>query len=511
MTRRLVVLLGDQLSDRISSLRAADSNHDHVLLAEVDDEARYVPHHPQKIALLFSAMRHFAQQLRQQGWHVHYHAYQPNTEQRSLSDVIQALHKQHGYESVLVTQCGEYRLQQLIEHQWPATLGVAVTCFNDDRFIATPEQFAQWAQGRKQLRMEYFYRDMRRQTGLLMEGDDPTGGQWNFDADNRQKYRGEVPLPPALTFERDDIDAEVLTLVQTHFSEHAGSLEHFNWATTRNDALKALQHFIDHRLPWFGDYQDAMVMDEPLMFHSLIAPYLNCGLLLPMEVCQAAEQAYLDGHAPLNAVEGFIRQIIGWREYVRGIYWLKMPDYATLNAQGNQRALPGFYWHGETKMQCMKQCFNSTFKYAYAHHIQRLMVTGNFALLAGIKPQDICDWYLAVYADAYDWVELPNTLGMVMHADGGYLGSKPYAASGNYINKMSDYCSHCHYSVKTATDDDSCPFNSLYWHFMQRHREQFARNPRMGMIYRSFDRMKAEKQHAIIARAEHLLDHIEEL
>ncbi|ASP37317.1 cryptochrome/photolyase family protein [Bacterioplanes sanyensis] len=511
MQPRLVVILADQLSNDIASLRAADPQRDLVVLAEVDDEARYVPHHPQKIALLFSAMRHFAEQLEQQGWRVHYHQYQPQGPARSLLDVLHALHAQHDFAQVLITQCGEYRLQHLIEQHWPAALGIEVQCLQDDRFVTTPEQFAQWAKGRKQLRMEYFYRNVRRQTGLLMEDDEPVSGQWNLDANNRKAYKGEVPIPPQLQFERDDIDREVLALVEQHFADHAGELTAFHWATTRDDALQALQHFIEHRLPWFGDYQDAMVRGESFMFHSLISPYLNCGLLQPMEVCLAAERAWQQGKAPLNAVEGFIRQIIGWREYVRGIYWLTMPDYARLNRLENTRPLPAFYWHGDTKMQCMKQCFASTFQYAYAHHIQRLMVTGNFALLAGIEPQQICDWYLAVYADAYDWVELPNTLGMVMHADGGYLGSKPYAASGNYINKMSDYCSHCHYSVKTATDEGSCPFNSLYWHFMQRHRQQFSRNPRMTMVYRSFDRMQPQKQDNIIARAEHLLDNIEAL
>ena len=279
----------------------------------------------------------------------------------------------------------------------------------------------------------------------------------------------------------------------------------------RQQALEALAHFVRFRLPYFGDYQDAMAKDQHQLFHSLLSPYINCGLLLPLEVCQAALKAYEDNHVPLNAAEGFIRQIIGWREYVRGIYWLNMPQYAHLNKLGNTRDLPRYYWDSDTKMACMSDAFKTTFDHAYAHHIQRLMVTGNFALIAGIKPEDVCDWYLAVYADAYDWVELPNTLGMVMHADGGYLGSKPYAASGNYIHKMSNYCSGCHYSVKTSTEHDSCPFNSLYWHFIQRHKEQFNGNPRMTMIYRSFEKMDSGKQQAILNRAEYLLSHIDEL
>jgi deoxyribodipyrimidine photolyase-related protein len=520
---KLGLILADQLSHTLASLRALTPQRDALLLAEVMEEASYVAHHQQKIALLFSAMRHFAAELRQQGWTVYYHALDdtlggtsgsrgsstPAT--YSLQDVLQHYCRELDAEALVVTECGEHRLQQQIDQHWPQALGIELQCYQDDRFICSQEEFQRWANGRKQLRMEYFYRDMRRKTGLLMDDDQPVGGQWNFDQDNRKRYNGEVPLVPRLMHQHDDTDQQVLKLVEQHFSHHPGRLDHFLWGTTRDQALAELDHFIEHRLPWFGHYQDAMKSGEHTLFHSLISPYLNCGLLTPLEVCHKAEQAYLNDRAPLNAVEGFIRQIIGWREYVRGIYWLHMPDYGELNGLNNQRPLPEYYWHGNTRMKCMSECFENTFRHAYAHHIQRLMVTGNFALLAGIIPQQICDWYLAVYADAYDWVELPNTLGMVMHADGGYLGSKPYAASGNYINKMSDYCKHCHYSVKTAENDNSCPFNSLYWHFIQRHRPQFERNPRMTMIYRSWSKMAENKQQAILARAEQLLDNLNDL
>jgi deoxyribodipyrimidine photolyase-related protein len=299
--------------------------------------------------------------------------------------------------------------------------------------------------------------------------------------------------------------------VAREFASHPGTLTHFNWPTTREQALQALDSFINTRLRWYGDYQDAMQQSQHFMFHSLISTSLNCGLLTAVEVCQAAQQAWQDNKAPLNAVEGFIRQIIGWREFIRGIYWLTMPDYAAKNFLNNTRDLPDFYWTGETRMACMKACFKNTFDHAYAHHIQRLMVTGNFALLAGITPSQVCDWYLAVYADAYDWVELPNTLGMVMHADGGFLASKPYAASGSYIHKMSDYCRHCEYQVKTATDHNSCPFNSLYWDFVSRHADQFRKNPRMAMIYRSYERMSDDKKQALQARSAYVLEHLNEL
>ena len=518
---RLGLILADQLTPSLASLRVLNPLQDVLLLAEVAEETTYVAHHVQKIALLFSAMRHFAEELRQAGWTVIYRPLDAPDTDTTLLQVVQRTVQEQGCRELVLTQCGEYRLQHAMNTAWPAQLGVPVQVFEDDRFTCPTAEFARWAAGRKQLRMEYFYRDMRRKTGLLMDGDKPVGGQWNFDADNRAAYKGEVSVPAPLSFARDAIDEEVLALVSTHFADsdhpHPGQLQPFRWATTRKQALTALQHFIIHRLPHFGRYQDAMVSHKSLgeradfMFHSLLSPYLNCGLLTPLEVCKAAEAAYYHGQAPLAAVEGFIRQIIGWREYVRGIYWAFMPEYATRNSQKNERPLPGYYWSGNTQMHCMSECFRTTFANAYAHHIQRLMVTGNFALLAGIRPQEICDWYLAVYADAYDWVELPNTLGMMMHADGGLLGSKPYCASGSYIARQSDYCGHCRYNVKTAEQSDSCPFNSLYWHFLIRHREQFAANPRMAMMYRSYDRMAPAKQQAILARAEHCLNNLETL
>lgn len=508
---RFGLILGDQLTHDLASLRVLDPKVDRLIMAEVRDEATYVKHHKQKIALLFSAMRHFAQELRDAGWQVDYYEYNSQGNFKSLLDVVAHYAKEYSAERLVLTQCGEYRLQNAMDREWSKALNIPVEVYGDDRFIATTKEFADWADGRKQLRMEYFYREMRRKTGYLMKDDEPEGGQWNYDADNRKKWDGKTPFPNPPTFERDDIDREVIKLVEENFDDHPGSLEEFHWATTRAQASTALGFFIQHCLTNFGDFQDAMVRGEKALFHSLLSPYLNCGLLTAKQVCDAAQRAWDEDRAPLNAVEGFIRQIIGWREYVRGIYWLHMPRYAKQNTLKNKRSLPRYYWDGDTKMACMSDCFKNTFDHAYAHHIQRLMVTGNFALLTGIKPEEICDWYLAVYADAYDWVELPNTLGMVMHADGGYLGSKPYAASGNYIHKMSDYCSQCHYSVKTQVEEDSCPFNSLYWHFIDRHRDDFKNNHRMGMIYRTLDKMKDDKKDRIIARADDLLSRLDDL
>jgi len=507
----LILVLGDQLSPSLSALESADKTSDLIVMAEVAEETGYTNHHKKKLVLLLSAMRHFADQLRDDGWQVHYQAYQPDNPHQSLEAVIANQFASGRFEKLVTTECGEWRLHEKI-CLWQQRLGVPVEIRPDTRFIASKQEFADWAHDRKQLRMEFFYREMRRKTGLLMtpEGE-PEGGQWNFDADNRKKWTGKPPAPAPFRVEPDKTTSEVIELVNNCFPDHFGTTDDFHFAVTAEDAHSALEHFIDFALPCFGDYQDAMSDAEDWLFHSILSPYINCGLLDPLDVCEAAAQAWITGRAPLNAVEGFIRQILGWREFVRGIYWLNMPEYARENRLGNSRALPWFYWTGNTKMRCMHKAIDATRRNAYAHHIQRLMVTGNFALLAGIKPEEICDWYLAVYADAYDWVELPNVLGMVMHADGGYLGSKPYAASGKYIQRMSDHCKHCHYRVQDAIGENACPFNSLYWHFIDRHRADFARNPRMGMMYRNWDKQKPERRQALLERAEHLLGRIEQL
>ncbi|WP_404364725.1 cryptochrome/photolyase family protein [Marinobacter sp.] len=507
----LILILGDQLSPDISALQDADPEQDLVVMAEVHAEASYANHHKKKLVLLFSAMRHFADELKDQGWQVHYHRYDPESDAGSLLDVVTGLADKQKPERLVTTECGEWRLDSQIR-QWHEKLGMQVEIRPDNRFVATKAEFADWAEGRKQLRMEFFYREMRRKTRLLMTPDgQPEGGKWNFDSDNRKKWTGKQPVPVPFRVEPDAITREVIRDVNNAFPDHFGTTDDFHFAVTRGDAESALEHFLEYALPCFGDYQDAMSDKEDWLFHSILSPYLNSGLLEPVPVCEAVVQCYYSNQAPLNAVEGFIRQIIGWREFVRGIYWMNMPDYAGENRLENKRALPGFYWTGKTGMRCMEQAIGSTWRNGYAHHIQRLMVTGNFALLAGIVPEEICDWYLGVYVDAYDWVELPNTLGMVMHADGGYLGSKPYAASGKYINRMSDYCGNCKYSVTRATEEDACPFNALYWHFIDRHRDRFASNPRMGMMYRNWEKQKPARREALIARGDWLLSNIEKL
>jgi deoxyribodipyrimidine photolyase-related protein len=391
---------------------------------------------------------------------------------------------------------------------WASKQSQPVNFLEDNRFLASRDEFETWASGRKQYRMEFFYREMRRKTGLLMEGDEPIGGKWNFDAENRKKLPKGHLLPARLAHQYDQDTRDVFAMVEREFANNFGSLDAFFWPVTDNQAQQNLTFFLDNCLENFGDYQDAMKQDQSLLYHSLIATSLNLGLLDPVETCRQAEQRYHDGAAPLNAVEGFIRQIIGWREYIRGIYWHFMPDYKALNFFETHRPLPAFYYTGDSQMNCMDQAVQTTHDFAYAHHIQRLMVTGNFALLAGLDPAQVNQWYLEVYADAYEWVELPNTHGMALFADGGVVASKPYAASGAYINRMSDYCSNCKYDVKSAYGDGACPFNFLYWNFMIEQEPRLSNNPRMGMVYRNLEKMDDEKRVGVQIAAETFLNQI---
>lgn len=501
---RLVLVLGDQLTPTMAALKAADKARDVVVMAEVAAETGYVPHHPKKIAFLFAAMRKFALCLQSQGWRVTYTRLDDPENAGSIEAELLRRAEEFGASDVLATEPGEWRLIEALRGH-----PLNVHLLEDDRFLCPHAEFNAWAEGRKALRMEFFYRQMRRKTGLLMDGDQPERGQWNFDRDNRKgPPKGLAgPMPPR--FEPDRVTEEVLHLVESRFDHHFGDFRPFWFATDPEQADQALDHFITHALPWFGDYQDAMVTGQDFLFHAVLSVYINAGLLDPLEVCRRAEAAYRAGDAPLNAAEGFIRQIIGWREFVRGIYFHEGPGYAQRNALGHSRTLPPVFWGAKTRMRCMKEAVGVTRREAYAHHIQRLMVTGNFALLAGIDPAEVHEWYLAVYADAYEWVEAPNTVGMSQFADGGVVGSKPYVSSGNYISKMSDYCKTCTYGVKVKTGPDACPFNLLYWHFLSRHRDRFAENPRMAQMYRTWDRLDASRQSEILRDAEAVLSRLD--
>lgn len=489
MSNTLAVVLGDQLSPSVSALKSCDPEQTVVLMTEVMAEASYVRHHKKKIAFIFAAMRHFAGELREQGWAVDYVRLDDPDNTGSLAGEVRRAAERHGCERVVATEPGEWRVLADMQAWQPRP-----EILPDDRFLCSRDEFASWAEGRKVLRMEHFYRVMRRKTGLLMEGDEPAGGQWNFDHDNRKPAEADLFMPQPKRFAPDALTREVLSLVAERFAGNFGALEPFWLPVTRSDAEAAALHFIRTALPKFGDYQDAMLRGQKFLYHSVLSPLINIGLLDPLELCRRVEQEWREGRAALNSVEGFIRQIIGWREYVRGIYWREGPDYARRNALGASRRLPEMYWTGRTGMTCMAEAIGQTAEEAYAHHIQRLMITGNFALLAGIDPHELHEWYLAVYLDAFEWVEVPNTVGMSQHADGGLLGSKPYAASGAYVDRMSDYCGSCRYDVKQKLGPKACPLNALYWDFLARHRDRFERNPRMAQMYRNWDRMAPARQ-----------------
>jgi deoxyribodipyrimidine photolyase-related protein len=502
--RNLIFILGDQLSPSLSALAEADPAHDAILMAEVTEEATSLKHHKKKIIFIFSAMRHFAHELREQGYNVTYVELDAPENTGSFIGELDRAIEDLQPQKIILTEPSEWRVREVfLDYQSQSKAELSL--LDDTRFIASKEEFQTWAEGRKSLRMEYFYREMRKKTGLLMENSDPAGGKWNFDSENRKPADDDLFMPTPLRFEPDEITEQVRSLVMEKFGEHFGDTKDFWFGVTKGQAEQALDHFIDTALPDFGQYQDAMLLNQKYLYHGVISQYLNVGLLDPLDVCQRAEAAYQKGKAPINSVEGFIRQIIGWREYVRGIYWLKMPDYTDSNFFEAKRDLPAFYWSGDTKLKCLSQAINQTKEQAYAHHIQRLMITGNFALLVGADPHAVHEWYLSVYADAFEWVELPNTIGMSQFADGGLLGSKPYVSSGNYISKMSNYCSECDYNVKQKTGEKACPFNSLYWHFLNRNKDKLSKNPRLGNVYRVWSKMSQDKQEDYLNQADDFL------
>jgi deoxyribodipyrimidine photolyase-related protein len=453
-------------------------------------------------------MRHFADELRADGWRVDYRRLDAADPCSSISQALDEAARRCGAAHAILTECGEWRLETLLR-EWAAASPLECTVLADSRFLCSRAEFAAWATGRPGLRMEHFYRLMRQKTGLLMVDGKPAGGRWNFDTENRKKAPKGTVYPEPPRFAPDSTTRDVLALVEARFSNSFGALHPFRWPVTRGDALLALDTFVRERLPRFGDYQDAMAAGEDSMFHSLLSASLNLGLLSPLEVCRAAEASWVRGDAPLNAVEGFIRQIVGWREFVRGVYFWRGPAYAGENALQAFRLLPDFFWTGRTRMRCLSAAVDQTRRTAHAHHIQRLMVIGNFSLLAGLLPQAVAEWFLGVYADAYEWVELPNVVGMALHADGGLLGSKPYAASGAYINRMSDYCRGCAYDVGLPSGEAACPFNYLYWNFIDAHESRFAGNPRMAQIYANWRNQSPERRRAILSSAERFLSDLD--
>ncbi len=501
MIATLRLILGDQLSPSITALQDLDPVNDVVMLCEVQEEATYVRHHPKKIAFLLAAMRHFAEELRSRGWQVRYIPLEEPANTGSFDGEVKRAVDALRPTRLVLTEPGEYRVKQKML-SWQATLACPVEIRPDQRFLCSVDEFRAWCQGKKQLRMEYFYREMRKKYALLLENDGkPTGGVWNFDKENRSPPRPGVTPPPRLSHPQSPVLREVMPLVRRRFGHHFGDLEPFHLAVTREQAERELDYFLAHYLPNFGEYQDAMSAGDPFLFHSRLSAYLNAGLLLPLDICRQAEAAYRKGQAPLAAVEGFIRQILGWREYVRGIYWQFMPQYGQMNHLQAKEPLPEFYWTGNTRLHCLAEAVRHTREHAYSHHIQRLMITGNFALLAALDVQQVQEWYLAVYADAYEWVEMPNTLGMALYGDGGLMASKPYAASGKYIHRMSNYCASCVYHPENTTGEKACPFNSLYWDFLARHSDLLRTNPRLSYAYATWDKFSPPKQQAIREQA----------
>ncbi len=496
--RHLVIVLGDQLDANSSALRDFDPVQDLVWMAEVAQESTHVWSAKQRIAVFLSAMRHFAEALRERGLPLSYTRLDDADNRGSLALELAKAIAQFRPAALVLCAPGDWRVLQDLRavaaaHKLPLDLR------EDTHFFSTVREFAAHARGRKQLRLEYWYRELRQKHGILMDGKQPVGGQWNFDADNRESFgkAGPQQVPAPARFEPDATSREVIALVDERFAAHPGRLQHFAWPVTREQARLALQAFIEQRLPLFGKYEDAMWSGEPWLYHSQLSCALNLKLLDPREVVAAAEQSYRSGHAPLPAVEGFIRQILGWREFVRGIYWLHMPDYLERNALDAQAELPDWYWTGDTEMACLRDAITRTLEYGYAHHIQRLMVTGLYALLLGVKPQAVHAWYLGVYVDAVEWVELPNTLGMSQYGDGGLLGSKPYVASGKYIQRMSNHCAGCRFNPALSTGANACPFTTLYWDFLMRHEALLQRNPRMGMQLKNLSRLDETMRRAI--------------
>jgi deoxyribodipyrimidine photolyase-related protein len=504
--RHLVVVLGDQLDRRSPAFDGFDPAQDKVWMAEVSSESTHVWSAKQRTVMFLAAMRHFAAALREEGLPLLYRALKPSPADcpdSTLGEALARTLQARSVQRVRLVEPGDYRVKaELLATA--AAAGVPLDLLPDTHFLCSTAEFAAHARGRKQLRMEYFYREMRRRHQVLLEPDgSPCGGEWNFDAENREAFppAGPQAVPPTPRFEPDAITEGVISLVEQRFAGHPGQARPFGWPVTRAQALQALERFIGERLPQFGRWQDAMWEGQPWLFHAHLSAALNLKLLHPREVVQAAEAAWRAGSVPLAAAEGFIRQVLGWREYVRGLYWLKMPAYAEVNALQAEAELPAWFWTGQTEMRCLADAIGQTLEHGYAHHIQRLMVTGLYALLLGVQPRQVHAWYLAVYVDAVEWVELPNVLGMSQFADGGVMASKPYAATGKYIERMSNHCAGCRYKPAVRSGPQACPYTVLYWDFLARHEALLARNPRMALQVKNLARVPAEEMQRIRSQA----------
>lgn len=505
-SQRILMILGDQLTTDAPAFDRIDKGRDIILMCEVEEESTHVASSKQRTVMFLSAMRHFALDLIKSGHRVRYIKLDDPHNTHSLASEAKRAAKQYDAASILLTHPGEHRILAAFEDLEDE---LEVEILPDTHFLVQPEQFNEWASGRKSLVMEYFYREQRKALDILMtKQGKPVSGAWNLDKENRQSFK-RVPNPPEpYRPDPDDITREVMALVERRFPDAPGRLADFRWPVTRRQALHALRTFISDRLERFGTHQDAMWTEQPWLYHSHISPLINLKLLDPREVYEAALDAYEERSLPLNSVEGFVRQIIGWREFIRGVYWHEGPDYADRNALDQHAAIPDCYWTADTDMACMHHAISPVLDHGYSHHIQRLMVTGNFALISGVHPREISDWYLGMFVDAVDWVTLPNTLGMAMHADGGIVGTKPYAASGKYIKRMSNYCDHCRYDPEKRTGENACPFNTFYWEFLIRNRQRFSKNQRMTMIMKNVERMTQSQRTEITHEGRKLRDRL---
>jgi len=492
-----VLVLGDQLTRQVGPLARAHPKLTHVLMIESRALASAFKHHKQKLVLFFSAMRHFARDLQSDGFAVDY--LQAESFETGIADYL----RKHPGATLTMMRPSDWGYEDVLADA-ARQAGGSLEVLPNDLWLTTPAEFDEWAGDKKNLRLESFYRFMRRRTGWLMDGDEPRGGTWNFDAENRETPGSDHAFPEVLRLEPDELSREVMELVESTYPDHFGSVEHFNWPVTRPQALESLKDFCQNRLRGFGPYEDAMVTGQHALYHSLLSPAINMGLLTAKEVCETALEFAADGRRkiPLNSIEGFIRQILGWREFMYHVYRRNMPALRKANGLNHRRRLPWLYWSGATGMNCLRQTVRQLEESGHTHHIQRLMVLGNFALIAQVNPQELNDWFLSCYVDALDWVVTPNVLGMSQFADLGSFTSKPYAASANYINRMSDYCRSCQYDRKATVGEKACPFNSLYWNFIDRHSDRFAANPRMALVLRNWQKRTPETQQGIREQAE---------
>lgn len=503
--RNLILVFGDQLDPESAAFDGFDSQSDAVSMAEVSEEASYIRQHKIRLALFFSAMRHFRNELSEAGIPVHYRQIDDPQNQGSLPAEMEARVRELQPSKVIALEPGDFRVRELIQAK-ATQLKVPLEIRADRHFYCSTQEFQEIGKSGRHIILENFYRRMRQKHNLLLDHGKPEGGQWNFDKDNRQPLSAEakkqIRAPRAFT--PDWVTCEVLSTVERLFPDSPGRLDHFDYPVTRADARAALRDFISHRLAAFGPYQDAMTAAQPYLFHSRLSSSLNLHLLRPQEVVEASITAYQTGKAPLNSVEGFVRQILGWREFVRGIYWKYMPDYQDKNALNAELPVPKFFWTAETDMNCLRQSLTGLVDHAYAHHIHRLMVMGLFSLLLGVLPRLFHEWHISMFVDAIDWVSLPNALGMSQYGDSGIMGTKPYAASGSYIHRMSDYCQGCRYKPTQATGDKACPFTTLYWDFLARNQDQLRHNPRMLFQIRNLDRHDKAELHRIHKQSEAL-------